>query len=65
MVACSSITTSVLTLEKNQTDQSWLTRSGPTLHHHLLPFYKCLDRYPGGDCTSDIYVADMEKKAKL
>ena len=22
-------------------------------------------RYPGGDCTSDIYVADMEKKAKL
>ena len=22
-------------------------------------------RYPGGDCTSDIYVADMEKIAKM
>ena len=22
-------------------------------------------RYPGGDCTSDIYVADMDKKAKI
>ena len=30
-----------------------------------ITFYKYLDRYPGGDCTSDIYVADMEKKAKL
>jgi len=30
---------------------------GPVLAHEI--------RYPGGDCTSDIYVADMEKKAKL
>ena len=22
-------------------------------------------RYPGGDCTSDIYVADMDKIAKM
>merc|ERR1712013_378816 len=27
---------------------------GPVLAHEI--------RYPGGDCTSDIYVADMEKK---
>ena len=29
---------------------------GPVLAHEI--------RYPGGDCTSDIYVADMESKAK-
>jgi len=28
--------------------------NGPSLAHEV--------RYPGGDCTSDIYVADMEKK---
>ena len=49
--------------------QSWPTRSGGVnqilgwwgamLDHHVW------FRYPGGDCTSDIYVADMEKKAKL
>ena len=27
---------------------------GPVLAHEI--------RYPGGDCTSDIYVADMESK---
>jgi selenium-binding protein 1 len=30
---------------------------GPVLAHEI--------RYPGGDCTSDIYVADMEKKSKM
>jgi len=30
---------------------------GPVLAHEI--------RYPGGDCTSDIYVADMEKKSNL
>jgi len=30
---------------------------GPVLAHEI--------RYPGGDCTSDIYVADMETKAKI
>merc|ERR1712115_435620 len=30
---------------------------GPVLAHEI--------RYPGGDCTSDIYVADMETKAKM
>jgi selenium-binding protein 1 len=30
---------------------------GPVLAHEI--------RYPGGDCTSDIYVADMDKKANL
>ena len=48
---------------------------GPVLAHEIrwshLEFssreqklYFCF-RYPGGDCTSDIYVADMEKKSKL
>ena len=30
---------------------------GPVLAHEI--------RYPGGDCTSDIYVADMDKKSKM
>jgi len=30
---------------------------GPALAHEV--------RYPGGDCTSDIYVADMETKSKI
>jgi len=30
---------------------------GPVLAHEV--------RYPGGDCTSDIYVADMETKSKI
>jgi len=30
---------------------------GPVLAHEI--------RYPGGDCTSDIYVADMDNKAKM
>ena len=30
---------------------------GPVLAHEV--------RYPGGDCTSDIYVADMENRAKM
>jgi len=30
---------------------------GPSLAHEV--------RYPGGDCTSDIYVADMDKIAKM
>jgi len=30
---------------------------GPALAHEI--------RYPGGDCTSDIYVADMDKRAKI
>lgn len=30
---------------------------GPSLAHEV--------RYPGGDCTSDIYVADMEKTSKM
>ena len=30
---------------------------GPVLAHEI--------RYPGGDCTSDIYVADMDTKAKM
>merc|ERR1711972_857340 len=30
---------------------------GPVLAHEI--------RYPGGDCTSDIYLADMEQLAKL
>ena len=48
---------------------------GPALAHEV-PFLHCPSqsvlknakygniqvRYPGGDCTSDIYVADMDKK---
>jgi len=30
---------------------------GPALAHEV--------RYPGGDCTSDIYVADMETRSKI
>ena len=30
---------------------------GPVLAHEI--------RYPGGDCTSDIYVADMDTRAKM
>jgi len=30
---------------------------GPVLAHEI--------RYPGGDCTSDIYVADMDSKSKM
>ena len=30
---------------------------GPVLAHEI--------RYPGGDCTSDIYVADMDNKSKM
>ena len=64
----------MLILVRNLTVQSWLMRSGKTEIRNIQ-FLKvktwiqslndrCI-RYPGGDCTSDIFVADMEKKSKL
>ena len=35
-----------------------------TVYFHIDDIQNLLIRYPGGDCTSDIYVADMETRSK-
>ena len=42
-----------LTLNENLVVDFGAEPDGPALAHEI--------RYPGGDCTSDIYLADMEK----
>ena len=46
-----------LTLNENFCVDFGAEPEGPVLAHEV--------RYPGGDCTSDIYLADMEQLSKM
>ena len=46
-----------MTLNENFVVDFGQEPDGPVLAHEI--------RYPGGDCTSDIYLADFETKSKI